>query len=219
VREYNSGRLPQPNHPDLSLAGCAQIGLSRWVRARYCGEECRAAAFPVHTAFHREFRRSRRWGCAETLCMTMLELAALDELPWPAAADGLPSQTPTLRLLLVLPAEERKPRGGAEEEEEEEEDWLGEVLHLCELLCRFVYPRDGLRCLQVTLVGVGAGAGARAGAGRTGTRTWTWTGGEMTATCCPVPGHGAVTVSVSVRCIPASEEEQVRCATLTCKVR
>jgi hypothetical protein len=133
--------------------------------------------------------------------MTMLELAALDELPWPAAADGLPSQTPTLRLLLVLPAEERKPRGGAEEEEE---DWLGEVLHLCELLCRFVYPRDGLRCLQVTLVGAGAGAG---------------TGGDMTATCCPVPDPGAVTVSVSVRCIPASEEEQVRCATLTCKVR
>ena len=145
--------------------------------------------------------------------MTMLELAALDELPWPAAPDGLPSQTPTLRLLLVLPAEEQKSRGGAEEEEE---DWLGEILHLCELLCRFVYPRDGLRCLQVTLVGAGAGAGR---AGRTGTRTWTWTGGEMTATCCPVPGPGAVTVSVSVRCIPASEEEQVRCATLTCKVR
>ena len=202
--------MPQPKHPDLSLAGCAQIGLSRWVRARYCGEECRAAAFPAHTAFHREFRRSRRWGCAETLCMTMLELAALDELPWPAAPDGLPSQTPTLRLLLVLPAEEQKPRKGAEEEEEEE-DWLGEILHLCELLCRFVYPRDGLRCLQVILVGAGAGAG------RTGTRTWT--GGEMTAACCPVPGPGAVTVSVSVRCIPASEEEQVRCATLTCKVR
>lgn len=171
-----------------------QIGLSRRVRARYCGEECRAAAFPSHALFHRMIRRPRRSGSgvAETCCLAMLELAAVDELPAPAQ-DG------TLTLLVLEGSEGQQLEEG-EEKEGEEEDWMGEFVHLGELLRRFVYADSHLlRRLQVLLSRPG---GARARARETTTAGYP---------------DLAVTVAVTVRFIPLAEE-QVLSAALTCQV-
>lgn len=71
-------------------SGCIGIGLPDSLCAKYCGKECQSVSFPEHKKVHSSFKKSssdstgdfgRTNGYCQTVCLTFMELKAIDKLP------------------------------------------------------------------------------------------------------------------------------------------